>query len=162
MPITKSSCLERKVDFPSIQLLRDSYSTDSLKFCSITILIQVLLKSDNSFWVMRFFFYFNKPNLVPHDELSDALTWAMNRMLFVTVICHNDELCLTVISVGCSLNDLELFILFAENSQICLKISVIPILLTFIYLVAQNLLVNNQLNSLSNSIIIIVAHNCHI
>ena len=34
------------------------------------------------------------------------------------------------------LKDLELFILFAENSQILFKISVISILLTFIYLVA--------------------------
>ena len=47
------------------------------------------------------------------------------------------------------------FILFAENSQILLKNSVIPILLTFIYLVALNLLVNKQLNSLSNS-----THHC--
>ena len=40
------------------------------------------------------------------------------------------QLCTTMMSlVGC-------FILFAENSQILLKISVIPILLTFIYLVA--------------------------
>ena len=45
-------------------------------------------------------------------------------------------------------DDSELFILFAENSQIFLKISVIPILLTFIYLVALNLLVSNQLNSI--------------
>ena len=36
------------------------------------------------------------------------------------------------------------FILFAENSQILLKISVIPILLTFMCLVALNLLVNNS------------------
>jgi hypothetical protein len=43
--------------------------------------------------------------------------------------------------------DSELFILFAENSQILLKIYVIPILLTFMNLVALNLLVNNQLNS---------------
>ena len=52
------------------------------------------------------------------------------------------------------------FILFAENSQILLKISVIPIFLTFIYLVALNLLVNNQLNSSSNSSLrhIIVTH----
>ena len=42
----------------------------------------------------------------------------------------------------------ELFILFAENSQILLKISIISILLTFMYLVAPNLLVNNQLSSL--------------
>ena len=49
--------------------------------------------------------------------------------------------------VGCLLTDSELFILFEENSQILLKISVIPSLLTFMYLVALNLLVNNQLNS---------------
>ena len=35
----------------------------------------------------------------------------------------------------------QLFILFAENSQILQKVSVIPILLAFIYLVALNLLV---------------------
>ena len=37
--------------------------------------------------------------------------------------------------------------LFAESSQILVKISVIPILLTFMYLGAINLLVNNQLNT---------------
>ena len=57
--------------------------------------------------------------------------------------------------VGCLLTDSELFILFAENSQILLKISVIHILLTFIYLVELNLLVNNQLNSSTNS-----THHC--
>ena len=35
--------------------------------------------------------------------------------------------------------------LFAENSQILLKISVIPILLSFMYLVALNLLQPTQL-----------------
>ena len=59
--------------------------------------------------------------------------------------------------VGCLLKDSELFILFAENSQILLKISVIPILLTFIYLVALNLLNGKQPTQL-----IIAAHNCHI
>ena len=49
--------------------------------------------------------------------------------------------------VGYLLTDSELFILFAENSQILFQISVIPILLTFIYWVALYLLVNNQLNS---------------
>ena len=34
--------------------------------------------------------------------------------------------------IGCLLKDSELFILFAEKSQILLKISIIPILLTFI------------------------------
>ena len=66
------------------------------------------------------------------------------------------QLCATMMSwVGCLLKDSELFILFAENSQILLKIFVIPILLTFIYLVALNLLVNNQLKSSSNS-----THHC--
>ena len=46
------------------------------------------------------------------------------------------------------------FILFAKNSQILLKISDIPILLTFMYLVALNLLVNNQLNSSLRQIIV--------
>ena len=62
-------------------------------------------------------------------------------------MCRNDELSLTMSWVGCLLKDSELFILFAENSQNLLKISVIPILLTLIYLEALNLLVNNQLNS---------------
>ena len=49
----------------------------------------------------------------------------------------------------------ESFVLFAENSQILVKFSVIPILLIFMYPVALNLLVNNQLNSSSNS-----THHC--
>ena len=73
----------------------------------------------------------------------------------VSIMCRNDELSSMMSWVGCLLKDSELFILFAENSQILLKISVIPILLTFIYLVALNLLVNNQLNSSSNS-----THHC--
>ena len=48
--------------------------------------------------------------------------------------------------VGWLLKDSKLFILSAENSQILLKISAIPIPLTFIYLVALDLLLNNQLN----------------
>ena len=58
-----------------------------------------------------------------------------------------------------TLKDSELFILFAENSQICLKISVISILVTFIYLVALNLLVNNQLNSSLRHIIVTLVLN---
>jgi hypothetical protein len=42
--------------------------------------------------------------------------------------------------VGCLLTDSELFILFVLSSQILLKISVISIILTFMYLVALNLL----------------------
>ena len=57
------------------------------------------------------------------------------------------QLCAAMMSwVGC---------LLTENSQILLKISVIPIFLTFIYLVALNLSVKNQLNSSSNS-----THHC--
>jgi hypothetical protein len=52
---------------------------------------------------------------------------------------------------GCLLKDSEHSILFAENSQILLKISVIPILLTFIYLVAVK----------QPTQLIIAALNCH-
>ena len=62
------------------------------------------------------------------------------QIISVTIMCRNDELSSTMSWVGCLLKDSELFILFAENSQILLKISVIPILWTFIYLVALNLL----------------------
>ena len=47
----------------------------------------------------------------------------------LTIMCRNDELS-WLLALG-----YLLFILFSENSQILLKISVIPILLTFIYLV---------------------------
>ena len=46
----------------------------------------------------------------------------------MTIMCHNDELSSTMSWVGCLLKVSELFILFAENSQTLLKISVIPIL----------------------------------
>ena len=60
--------------------------------------------------------------------------------------CHNDELSSSLSWVDCLLTDSEVFILFAENSQILLKISVVPIYLTFMYLVAlyqKNWAVNN-------------------
>ena len=44
----------------------------------------------------------------------------------VTIMCSNDELSWTMSWVGCLLIDSTLFILFAENNQILLKISVIP------------------------------------
>ena len=47
----------------------------------------------------------------------------------VTIMSPNDELSSTMNWVGCLLKDSELFILFAENSQILFKISVFPILL---------------------------------
>ena len=62
---------------------------------------------------------------------------------FVTIMCRNDELSSTMGWVGCLLTDSELFIILAENSQILLKISVISIILIFIFLVALNLLVKN-------------------
>ena len=68
----------------------------------------------------------------------------------VTIMCRNDELSSTMSCVGCLLKGSELFVLFAENRQILLKFSVIPILLTLMYLLALNLLVNNQLNSSLN------------
>ena len=66
----------------------------------------------------------------------ECLIWSKIKGI-VPNFCRND---------GCLLKNSKLFILFAENSQILFKISVIPILLTFIYLVAPNLIVNNQLN----------------
>ena len=55
-------------------------------------------------------------------------------------MCRNDELSSTMSWVGCLLKDSEFFILFSENSQILLKISVIPIRdLNFL-----NLLVHKQ------------------
>ena len=59
----------------------------------------------------------------------------------------DNELCFMMSWVGCLLKDSDHFYLIAEKSQILLKISDIPILLTFMYLVVLNLLVNNQLNS---------------
>ena len=52
------------------------------------------------------------------------------------------------------------FILFALNSQILLKVSVIPILLTLIYLVAYNLFASKQPTQLIVQLFI-VEHNCH-
>ena len=63
-------------------------------------------------------------------EKKTSLLIAMS--LIGTIMCRNDELSSTMSWVGCLLKDTELFILFAENSQILLKISVIPILLIFI------------------------------
>ena len=76
-------------------------------------------------------------------------------------MCPNDELSLTMSWAGCLLKESELFILFTENNQILFIIFVIPILLTFIYLVAINLLVNNQLNSsLRHIIVTLICFEC--
>ena len=61
----------------------------------------------------------------------------------------------TMSLIGCLLKYSELFIFFVENSQIFLKIFVIPILLTFIYLVPLTTDSFGKLNSSSNS-----AHHC--
>ena len=74
---------------------------------------------------------------VPREKKRlDRDKWPSFRLL----LCDNYELSSMTSWVGCLLKDSDLFILFAENSQIHVKISVIPILLTFIYLVALNLL----------------------
>ena len=72
----------------------------------------------------------------------------------VTIMCRNDELSSKMGWIGCLLKGSELLILFEDNCQIFLKISLIPIFLTFIYPVALNLLVNNQLNSSLRQIIV--------
>ena len=70
----------------------------------------------------------------------------VQKEIHVTIMCRNDELSSRMSWFGYLLKDSELFVLFSENSHILVKISDIPILLIFMYL-----LVNNQLNSLSNS-----------
>ena len=95
-----------------------------------------------------------QPRINKKVEKIDTLFYPKLVESYVTIMCRNDELNSTLSWVGCLLKDSELLILFAENSQILLKISVIPILLTFIYLVALNLLVNNQLNSSLRHIIV--------
>ena len=78
-----------------------------------------------------------------YQKYSIFLMSVKNLESSVTIMCRNDELSSTMSWVGSLLTNSELFILFAENSQILLNISIIPILLTFIYLVALILLVNN-------------------
>ena len=63
------------------------------------------------------------------ESVSTVLKFQLNTI--VTIMCCNDELSSTMSWVGCLLKD----IFVAENSQTLLKISVIPILLTFIYLI---------------------------
>ena len=64
--------------------------------------------------------------------------------IFHSILLYVHHICLISASmmswVGCLLTDSELFILFVLSSQILLKISVISIILTFMYLVALNLL----------------------
>ena len=48
-------------------------------------------------------------------------------------MCRNDELSSMMSWVVCLLQDSELLNLFAENSQILLKISVIPIFFKYIH-----------------------------
>ena len=57
----------------------------------------------------------------PHSEAFQKVEQVV-KQLNVTIMCLNDELSWTMSWVGCLLKDSELFILFAENSQILLKI----------------------------------------
>ena len=73
-----------------------------------------------------------RPDLHAHPRYL----WKVN--FYVTIMCRNDELSWSIT---------KRFRAFYLIWRILLKISVITILLTFIYLVALNLLVNNQLYS---------------
>ena len=102
------------------------------------------------------FYHFDGPFFFLHYELKvdyffRQLFWSLACQIcnprlnsYVTIMCRNDELRRTMSSVGCFLKDSELFTLLAENSQILLKISVIHILLTFIYLVSSTSSVSKQ------------------
>ena len=80
-------------------------------------------------------------HILHHKSSSWASPFPLNSVGYyevcVSIICCNDELSLTMSWVGCLLKDSEIFILFAENSQILVKISVISIFLTLMYLVAS-------------------------
>ena len=80
------------------------------------------------------------------------------KVMNVTNMCRNDELSWTISWFWCLLKDSELFILFAKNSQILLKISVIAPLLT--YLVLLNLSISKQSTHRPTQLII-AAHECH-
>ena len=132
-----------------------AYNNDELAQCIIENGVNIHIRARGTFFL---------PADQQHDtplKVTDysGLAYLGKISVSQSCMCRNDELSSTMSLVGCLLKDSELFILFSENSQILLKISVIPILLTFIYLVALlSLLVNNQLNSSSNSN---AAHNCH-
>ena len=117
-------------------------------------------KWDNCLWITRARQESRNFNNTSYSIYVFSMWIKIQQQNIVTVICRNDELSWTMSWVGCLLIDSVLFILFAENSQILLKISVTPILLIFIYLVALNLSINNLLNSPSNSTHH-WAHNCH-
>ena len=66
-------------------------------------------------WIQSVCYFFGKIN-----ELSNLLNQLLS---IVTIMCRNHELSSTMSWVDCLIPDAELFILFAENSQILLKIS---------------------------------------
>ena len=114
----------------------------SLMFCLISASAHKIL-----------FCFATKKFLIPCNNFYN------NYDLYVTIMCHDDQLSLTKNWVGCLLTDSKIFILFAENSQILLKISVIHILWTFMYLLAVFNLRTNSIHRLTQ--LIIAAHNCH-
>ena len=76
-------------------------------------------------------FFIKKTTFSAHSKrVTETITEAC-----VTIMFCNDELSWLLTK------RFRAFIAYAENSQILLKISVIPILLTFIYLITFNLLV---------------------
>ena len=149
-----------------------NYSCQKKFFISPCYAIVLILKGNSSLVTQDWYIAFQnlsskyiclyslirpRPNLDIIGPFNLLLTYKTQRivsfsdeqlkdMTNVIIMCRNDELRSTMSWV---------VYLLKEKSQILLKISVIPILLTFIYLLALNLLVNNQLNSLSNS-----THHC--
>ena len=90
------------------------------------------------------------------NHVSNSGFHELENYTWMTIMCLDDELSSTMSWVELSwlvTKYSELFILLAENSQFLLKIYVIQIFLAFIYLVAQSLVLNNQLNSSLRQII---------
>ena len=122
----------------------DSNNLDSLKACKRSSFFQAKIIGRfyvyGRGWRRRIFWCQRAPRSDFSMKSTDSLD--SDCECNVTIMCPYDELSLTMSRVGCLLTDSELFILFAENSQILRKNSVIPILSAFMYLVALDLLVN--------------------
>ena len=85
---------------------------------------------------------------------NNAVKFNLEKHSYVTIICHNDDLSLSFTWLDCLLITSEGFIFFAEINQVLLKISFLPIILTFMYVCSSTLSENwvvHNFKSNSNS-----------
>ena len=97
---------------------------------------------------------------------NNFLAWIMvssKQETNAAITCHNDELSWSLSWLDYLQTDSEFFYPFAENNQIPLKIFLIPILFTFMYLEAlyqKKLTVNNFKSTKTRTQLIIMTDNC--